>query len=232
MRDLMGMMGKMKEMQAKMEQLQQDIAAVEVDGVSGGGMVNVKMTGKGEMISIKIDPTLLSEDDAEMLEDLFHACDDDGSCLQFDVCGVCDGPGLAEGTCDCDGNVLDAVGVCGGGCLDDVDGDGVCDSEDGCLDVDACNYLEPNTTECDFCSCAEGVAEGTGLVLETFATDVEGGLTCYHLFLEADAPGDCTTQPERKRRGRPRSTRLREPQKSVQHMVLPCIGSRYGAGPR
>ena len=49
--------------------------------------------------------------------------------------------------------------------------------------LDACNYLEPNTTECDFCSCAEGVAEGTGLVLETFATDVEGGLTCYHLFL-------------------------------------------------
>ncbi|MET3600319.1 YbaB/EbfC family nucleoid-associated protein [Martelella mangrovi] len=73
MRDLMGMMGKMKEMQAKMEQLQQDIAAVEVDGVSGGGMVNVKMTGKGEMISIKIDPTLLSEDDAEMLEDLIVA---------------------------------------------------------------------------------------------------------------------------------------------------------------
>ena len=121
------------------------------------------------------------------------ASDDDGSCLQFDVCGVCDGPGLAEGTCDCEGNVLDAVGVCGGGCLDDVDGDGVCDSEDGCLDVDACNYLEPNTTECDFCSCAEGVAEGTGLVLETFATDVEGGLTCYHLFLEADAPGDVLT---------------------------------------
>ena len=77
MRDLMGMMGKMKEMQAKMEQLQQDIAAVEVDGVSGGGMVNVKMTGKGEMISIKIDPTLLSEDDAEMLEDLIAAAFND-----------------------------------------------------------------------------------------------------------------------------------------------------------
>ena len=121
------------------------------------------------------------------------ASDDDGSCLQFDLCGVCDGPGLAEGTCDCEGNVLDAVGVCGGGCMEDVDGDGVCDSEDGCVDVDACNYLEPNTTECDFCSCAEGVAEGVGLVLETVATDVEGGQTCYHLFLQADSPDDMLT---------------------------------------
>ena len=66
--------------------------------------------------------------------------------------------------------------VCAAEGADDVDGDGVCDSEDGCLDVDACNYLEPNTTECDFCSCAEGVAEG-GFGVETFATDVEGGLT-------------------------------------------------------
>ena len=121
------------------------------------------------------------------------ASDDDDSCLQDDVCGVCDGPGLAEGTCDCEGNVLDAVGVCGGGCTADADGDGVCDTEDGCLDLDACNYLEPNTTECDFCSCAEGVAEGTGLVLETVASDVEGGQTCYHLFLQADAPEDVLT---------------------------------------
>ncbi|WP_180900151.1 YbaB/EbfC family nucleoid-associated protein [Martelella soudanensis] len=73
MRDLMGMMGKVKEMQAKMEQLQEDIAAARVEGVSGGGMVTVEMTGKGELLSIKIDPTLLSGDDAEMLEDLIVA---------------------------------------------------------------------------------------------------------------------------------------------------------------
>ncbi|WP_176082458.1 YbaB/EbfC family nucleoid-associated protein [Martelella sp. HB161492] len=73
MRDLMGMMGKMKEMQAKMEQLQSDIAALEVDGVSGGGLVNVKMTAKGELISIKIDPSLLSESEGEILEDLIVA---------------------------------------------------------------------------------------------------------------------------------------------------------------
>lgn len=121
------------------------------------------------------------------------ASDDDGSCVQPDVCGVCGGPGLAEGTCDCEGNVLDAVGLCGGGCTEDADGDGVCDTEDGCVNFDACNYLEPNTTECDFCSCAGGVAEGVGLVLETVATDVEGGQTCYHLFLQADSPEDVLT---------------------------------------
>ena len=39
---------------------------------------------------------------------------DDGSCLQLDECGVCGGSGIAEGSCDCDGNVLDDCGVCGG----------------------------------------------------------------------------------------------------------------------
>ena len=48
---------------------------------------------------------------------------DDGSCLSNDECGVCGGDGIAEGACDCDGNVLDACGVCGGdgsSCLYDV----------------------------------------------------------------------------------------------------------------
>ena len=39
---------------------------------------------------------------------------DDGSCLMLDECGVCGGAGIAEGACDCDGNVLDECGVCGG----------------------------------------------------------------------------------------------------------------------
>ena len=73
MRDLMGMMGKVKEMQAKMEQLQEEIAAARVEGVSGGGMVQIEMTGKGDMLSIKIDPSLLAGDEAEMLEDLIVA---------------------------------------------------------------------------------------------------------------------------------------------------------------
>jgi len=53
-----------------------------------------------------------------------------------DECGVCNGEGaiyecgcsdIPEGDCDCEGNQLDAIGVCGGDCLEDADGDGVCD---------------------------------------------------------------------------------------------------------
>ena len=55
------------------------------------------------------------------------ACDCDGNVL--DECGVCGGAGIAEGACDCDGNVADVLGVCGGGCALDENADGICDSE-------------------------------------------------------------------------------------------------------
>lgn len=77
MRDIMGMMGKVKEMQSKMEQMQAEIAALEVDGTSGGGLVTVKLNGKGEMIGVKIDPSLFKEDDVEILEDLVVAAHKD-----------------------------------------------------------------------------------------------------------------------------------------------------------
>ncbi len=47
MRDIMGMMGKVKEMQAKMEQMQAEIAALEVEGTSGGGLVTVRHERQG-----------------------------------------------------------------------------------------------------------------------------------------------------------------------------------------
>ena len=77
MRDIMGMMGKVKEMQAKMEKLQADIAALEVEGKSGGGLVTVKLNGKGSMLGLKIDPSLFKEDDVEILEDLIIAAHND-----------------------------------------------------------------------------------------------------------------------------------------------------------
>jgi DNA-binding YbaB/EbfC family protein len=73
MRDIMGMMGKVKEMQAKMEQMQADIAALEVEGTAGGGLVTVRMSGKGDLLGVKIDPSLFKEDESEMLEDLIVA---------------------------------------------------------------------------------------------------------------------------------------------------------------
>jgi hypothetical protein len=77
MRDLMGMMGKVKEMQAKMEQVQNDIAALTIEGKSGGGLVTVVLDGKGQMKSLKIDPSLFREDDVEILEDLIVAAHKD-----------------------------------------------------------------------------------------------------------------------------------------------------------
>ena len=77
MKDIMGMMGKVKEMQSKMEQMQAEVAALEVEGKSGGGLVAVRMNGKGELLSLKIDPSLLKEDELEILEDLVIAAHKD-----------------------------------------------------------------------------------------------------------------------------------------------------------
>jgi DNA-binding YbaB/EbfC family protein len=77
MKDLLGMMGKVKEMQAKMEKVQADIAALSIEGKAGGGMVTVVLDGKGQMTGIKIDPSMFKEDDVEILEDLIVAAHKD-----------------------------------------------------------------------------------------------------------------------------------------------------------
>ena len=66
MKDLMGMMKQVREMQGRMEQMQADLAALEVDGQSGGGLVRVTLTGKGDLKKIHIDPSLLKPDEAEI----------------------------------------------------------------------------------------------------------------------------------------------------------------------
>lgn len=77
MRDLMGMMGKAKEMQAKFEAMQEEIATLEVEGQSGGGAVKVTLSGRFEMKKLDIDPSLFKEDDVEILEDLILAAHND-----------------------------------------------------------------------------------------------------------------------------------------------------------
>ena len=73
MRDLMGMMAKAKELQQKMQDAQAELDQVVVEGVSGGGMVTVTLTAKGELKAIRIDPSLLKPDEAEIVEDLIVA---------------------------------------------------------------------------------------------------------------------------------------------------------------
>ena len=73
MKDLLNIMGKAREMQAKMEEMQTALAAAEVTGESGGGLVKVTLTGKTDMKALVIDPALFKEDDVEVLEDLIMA---------------------------------------------------------------------------------------------------------------------------------------------------------------
>jgi DNA-binding YbaB/EbfC family protein len=77
MKDLLGLMGKAKEMQAKFQALQDEIANLEATGQSGGGLVQVTLSGKFELRSLKIDTTLMRPDEGEILEDLIIAAHND-----------------------------------------------------------------------------------------------------------------------------------------------------------
>ncbi len=80
-----------------------------------------------------------------------------GTCQTLDECGVCGGSGIPTGECDCNGNVLDALDVCGGDCAADVDEDGVCDTDEipGCTDENACNYNAAATEDDGSCESLE-----------------------------------------------------------------------------
>ena len=70
MADFMGMMKKAAELQSKMKAMQDELDHVEVQGSSGGGLMSVRMTAKGEVKSVKIDRSLIKTDEIEILEDL------------------------------------------------------------------------------------------------------------------------------------------------------------------
>ena len=55
--------------------------------------------------------------------------------------------GIPAGDCDCDGNVVDACGECGG-CGLDIDSDGICDDTDNCTDTTACNFDDAANASC------------------------------------------------------------------------------------
>jgi nucleoid-associated protein EbfC len=73
MKDIMGMMKKVGEMQARLKEVQEELARTHIEGQSGGGLVRVTLDGKGEFKRVHIDPSLMKPDDAEILEDLIVA---------------------------------------------------------------------------------------------------------------------------------------------------------------
>ena len=74
--DLAKIMQQAQEMQTRMQEAQTKIEATEADGVAGAGLVRVRLKGKGELISVQIDPSLMG-DDPEILEDLLKAAHSD-----------------------------------------------------------------------------------------------------------------------------------------------------------
>ena len=70
MLDMMKMMGKMKEVQARMKEAQDNLVNVKATGESGGGMVKATVNGKKQLIGLDIDPTILKAEDKILIQDL------------------------------------------------------------------------------------------------------------------------------------------------------------------
>lgn len=68
--DMNQLMKQAQKMQKDLEKAQAEAEQIELEASSGGGMVNVKVNGKNQIVSLKIDPEAVKEDDVEMLEDL------------------------------------------------------------------------------------------------------------------------------------------------------------------
>jgi DNA-binding YbaB/EbfC family protein len=77
MRDLMGIMKQAQAMQQKMEEMQAELDTIEVVGSAAGGMVTMKMTAKGALKAVSIDPSVLNPDEKEIVEDLIVAAAND-----------------------------------------------------------------------------------------------------------------------------------------------------------
>ena len=126
-----------------------------------------------------------------------YLCDAEDDCVgAYDECGVCNGPGpvnecgcsdIPEGDCDCDGNQLDSVGVCGGSCTSDLDGNGTCDDSEipGCMDVAASNYDASATQDdgsCFYLGCTDSTASNYDA-----SADTDDGSCLYPGCTDSDA---------------------------------------------
>ena len=73
MADFLGLMKQAAELKTKMESMQAELDQIEVEGSAGGGMVTVRMSAKGEMKGLRLDPSLMKPDEKEIVEDLVVA---------------------------------------------------------------------------------------------------------------------------------------------------------------
>ncbi len=73
MKNLAGLMKQAGQMQAKMQEMQERLEAMEVQGEAGAGLVGVTLSGKGELRRLRVDPKLADPGEMEMLQDLVVA---------------------------------------------------------------------------------------------------------------------------------------------------------------
>jgi DNA-binding YbaB/EbfC family protein len=73
MPDFLGLMKQAAELKTKMETMQAELDRLEVEGTAGGGMLTVKISGKGELRGVQIDDSLFKPDQKEIVEDLIVA---------------------------------------------------------------------------------------------------------------------------------------------------------------
>lgn len=71
--DMAGMMKKAQQMQTRMADMQESLAAIMVEGEAGAGLVKATCTAKGELKGLDIDPSIFNGDDKEVVEDLILA---------------------------------------------------------------------------------------------------------------------------------------------------------------
>lgn len=77
MKNMFDIMKQAQQLQSRMQDLQTELDAAEVEGRAGGGLVAVVMSGKGEVKKVSIDPSLMKEEEREVLEDLIVAASAD-----------------------------------------------------------------------------------------------------------------------------------------------------------
>ena len=73
MADFLGMMKQAAQLQSKMQEMQAELDRIEVEGASGGGMVTVTLSAKGDLKGVKIDDSQMKPEEKEILEDLLVA---------------------------------------------------------------------------------------------------------------------------------------------------------------
>ena len=77
MADFLGMMKQAAQLQSKMQEMQEQLDHIVVEGSAGGNMVSVRMTAKMELKSVSIDPSLMKPEEREVLQDLVATAHND-----------------------------------------------------------------------------------------------------------------------------------------------------------